>query len=798
MDAERDAVKFRVINRLNRRFRPYNISFQVIDLRIGINTQTLEKTEGENKVLEVCLSKIDQARPFFIGLLGNRYGWCPDDIRIETVLNRIGASVEKGACVGRSVTEIEIIHYLYKGDSAFLDSLFFIRSAKSYEGMPLSVLENIDDRYSSRKNSTDIEKLENLKQRLLNDSLRLKSDNIYTYDLTWNRLENRFDKIDDFVELVYNAMCRRVESELIEMSAHTQWYQIERDMVKAHFESSSLFSAPLSIPQLDNVKHNIVLSGASGSGKTVTISQIYNALKNNSTCFILAAAVGAGEESLTMERIIVRWILELSEKCGGAPLDANVLEHAGRNELKQTLARYCSDFISGGKQIVFMLDSVERFMSYNPDDMLNDWLPDGCLYIASADSSKAQEIASSFMAVRYDVDIFNDNITSGIIDYLQKYYAIELPAEMIADMKKNRLMPRHIVLIFKFLSNLSSTDYKYIRCIDRAGSEIEKINGYILDLYLKSPKSETERLNYYLEAFVSAMNMEKDILRAIGYIAVSHCGLSREQIADLLGYTPSMPDLELILNLASDYISEHPATHVIFFRHPAFAEEYLRTAGLDISVMASEVADLIGRIAEDELTDDLSLLKICTGVRGRNRNVVGGLLRYDVFSENGITDYYDFTLWGKAAYLINESQASWDGLKELVDTFSPSEAVRLLYLLHKKFPLKSIEKIAGLIENVMDCGLAELDLSSAYALAWMLISMAQYGKHGFMEGALRENYLKAAERIYAEILSDVQCYSDAFNMRLVALMELMEVYSGKGDNEGLFETMAKLEKTNSK
>ena len=199
MDAERDAVKFHVINKLNRRFRPYNISFQVIDLRIGINTQTLEKTEGENKVLEMCLSKIDQARPFFIVLLGNRYGWCPDDVRIETVLNRIGASAEKDACIGRSVTEIEIIHSLYKGDSAFLDSLFFIRSAKSYEGMPLSVLENIDDRYSSLENNTDIEKLENLKHRLRNDSLRLKSDNIYTYDLYWNRAENRFDKIEEFV-----------------------------------------------------------------------------------------------------------------------------------------------------------------------------------------------------------------------------------------------------------------------------------------------------------------------------------------------------------------------------------------------------------------------------------------------------------------------------------------------------------------------------------------------------------------------------------------------------------------------
>jgi telomerase protein component 1 len=44
-----------------------------VDLRWGV---TEEETQ---QALEICLGEIDNCRPFFIGLLGRRYGWCPDE-----------------------------------------------------------------------------------------------------------------------------------------------------------------------------------------------------------------------------------------------------------------------------------------------------------------------------------------------------------------------------------------------------------------------------------------------------------------------------------------------------------------------------------------------------------------------------------------------------------------------------------------------------------------------------------------------------------------------------------------------
>ena len=47
-----------------------------VDLRWGVTDE--QKAEGA--VLPICLAEIELSRPYFIGLLGERYGWVPDEI----------------------------------------------------------------------------------------------------------------------------------------------------------------------------------------------------------------------------------------------------------------------------------------------------------------------------------------------------------------------------------------------------------------------------------------------------------------------------------------------------------------------------------------------------------------------------------------------------------------------------------------------------------------------------------------------------------------------------------------------
>jgi WD40 repeat protein len=78
MQAERDYINRAVFPELRSRCWKRGIEFVGIDLRWGL-TQEDTKTRG---ALTLCLREIERCRPFFLSLLGDRYGWVPPMERI--------------------------------------------------------------------------------------------------------------------------------------------------------------------------------------------------------------------------------------------------------------------------------------------------------------------------------------------------------------------------------------------------------------------------------------------------------------------------------------------------------------------------------------------------------------------------------------------------------------------------------------------------------------------------------------------------------------------------------------------
>ena len=71
MHAERDWLVKRVFPVLRERLEKHRLHLVDIDLRWGIT----EEQSDNDEVLDLCLKQIDECRPFFVGLLGERYGW---------------------------------------------------------------------------------------------------------------------------------------------------------------------------------------------------------------------------------------------------------------------------------------------------------------------------------------------------------------------------------------------------------------------------------------------------------------------------------------------------------------------------------------------------------------------------------------------------------------------------------------------------------------------------------------------------------------------------------------------------
>jgi hypothetical protein len=92
-----------------------------VDLRWGIS----EEQSIRNETLKLCLDEIRSCRPFFIGILGERYGWIPGDDAFTADLKEeqswlIGIN-------GKSLTELEILHGVLNNPEMAGRAFFYFR-----------------------------------------------------------------------------------------------------------------------------------------------------------------------------------------------------------------------------------------------------------------------------------------------------------------------------------------------------------------------------------------------------------------------------------------------------------------------------------------------------------------------------------------------------------------------------------------------------------------------------------------------------------------------------------------------
>ena len=80
MDFERDCLNTIVAPKLQEYYLRYGYNVRFFDLRWGVTTNDEEQVEKrEKKILRTCFEAIDNCKPFFIALLGHRYGWIPEN-----------------------------------------------------------------------------------------------------------------------------------------------------------------------------------------------------------------------------------------------------------------------------------------------------------------------------------------------------------------------------------------------------------------------------------------------------------------------------------------------------------------------------------------------------------------------------------------------------------------------------------------------------------------------------------------------------------------------------------------------
>jgi hypothetical protein len=126
---EREYIVKNVFPKLRKKYKDRAVTITEVDLRWGV----LEEESENGKVIDICLSEIDKSRPYFIGLLGERYGWIPDKSEYEKhdkIIESFGW-IKNDINAGLSITEMEIQYGVLRNEIMETKALFYLRDSKN-------------------------------------------------------------------------------------------------------------------------------------------------------------------------------------------------------------------------------------------------------------------------------------------------------------------------------------------------------------------------------------------------------------------------------------------------------------------------------------------------------------------------------------------------------------------------------------------------------------------------------------------------------------------------------------------
>jgi nephrocystin-3 len=363
MQQERDyLIKF-AFPQLRKLCEERGVIWSEVDLRWGIT----DEQSAEDQVLPICLQEIDNCRSFFIGILGERYGWIPEKID--------GSLLERKQWIkeldGASVTEMEICYGALNNPHLADYAFFYIRDPRYVEAMPVEKQHD----YSEFPSNADIQKfgmeqaqqkanqrkeqLTQLKNRIRKSGLHIKED---------------FNSPQQLGEWVLRDLTAIIDSLYPEGSQPTALQQeIHEHEMYAVSRARVYIGGEKYFQRIEehifNHRTPLVLIGESGIGKSALLANwgLQYKEKNAKTKVLMhfcGASTLSGDWAFMLRRIMGE-LKEYIDFEGDMPEDQNELRKAFPDWLQRA---------SQKQKIVLILDALNQLEDKEGAQELT-WLP---------------------------------------------------------------------------------------------------------------------------------------------------------------------------------------------------------------------------------------------------------------------------------------------------------------------------------------------------------------------------------------------------------------------------------------
>lgn len=385
MSKEREIIVTSIFPRLQREFAEKSIDIVCIDLRWGIPPHLSDP----GKILEICIGEVLKCKPFFLGVVGNRYGYIPSNEEIDSLSEDIKSEIGPEPIYGISITEMEMRAGVLSSPHPATYASFHLKKSNIKMGKRLSTLRD-----------------------------KLISTPEYS--------ANYYSTFDEFEKQVYDCLKSHILHIYPDEPIHP--YNDKTYFTHLNFLKQNVANY---IPNIDliteiltsiNTNRRVLVTGSKGSGKSAILSYLIYKIGVEDDRNVFFHFTSAGGDSFSLDHVYYRFYLYLEDTFNQT---INFIDDSYEKSVKEFISTTNLE-----KKIYLFIDGINQLnCTLNPLIILNDLVSlneniviicsnldvkdgwDGVVYrIPPLSASQIRQISQLHLKSRYSKDIENKYI----------------------------------------------------------------------------------------------------------------------------------------------------------------------------------------------------------------------------------------------------------------------------------------------------------------------------------------------------------------------------------------------------
>jgi tetratricopeptide (TPR) repeat protein len=490
LEDERQHLAKKIFPAIRQICRERGIEFTEIDLRWGLT----EEESLLGKVVRTCLEEIDRCRPYFIGILGSRYGWVPEfhEIQRDGELLRRYPWIEDDVLEQKSLVEIEFDYGALRDPSSAQYAYFYARRTRSTRQ---KVFEDTSSGQS--------EKLTALKERIQQSGLPYEE----------------FSGPETLGERIYDDLLEIIEQKWKPKDEITP---IERERLEHESFASSrrhaYISNPLYLRALGDAARrsaSVVVRAPSGTGKSALLAYWAKSIRERNRDWIVIEhyiGIGVGGDHYGLISHIISEIKDRLKISDPIPTEPDLLV----SEFPSWLARL------GEVKTVIVIDALNQLDERSHHlGWLPEHLPENLSIVTS---TTRPEICDLLLSRKYEllelISLSKEEREAIIVRFLSEYHKALSPdqLELIATDPKSAspLFLRTMLEELRVAGNFDHLDQLIRHYISVA--DLDELFQRVLERLEEDYGSRTVR-------------------EVMGFIWASRKGLAERELAEIMPVT---------------------------------------------------------------------------------------------------------------------------------------------------------------------------------------------------------------------------------------------------------------------